>query len=47
VKKYLLIVEDLDSWERFKQIIQKDINSEIMDLIREKVRNNKIKVKHG
>lgn len=46
MKKYLLIVEDLDSWERFKQIIQKDINSEIMDLIRDKVKNNKIKVKH-
>jgi hypothetical protein len=45
MKKYLLIVEDLDSWEKFKQIIQKDINSEIMDLIKEKVKNNKMKVK--
>jgi hypothetical protein len=41
MKKYLLIIEDLDSWERFKLIIQKDINSEIMQLIKEKVKMGK------
>jgi len=41
MKKYLLIIEDLDSWEKFKQSINKDINTEIMQLIKEKVKNFK------
>jgi hypothetical protein len=36
VKKYLLLVEDEKLWEKFKSIIKKDINSEIIDLIKEK-----------
>jgi len=38
VKKYLLLVEDEELWEKFKAKIDKDINSEIMELIKEKVR---------
>ena len=34
MKKYLLLIEDEKLWERFKEIIQKDINSEILDLIK-------------
>lgn len=37
MKKYLLLVEDETLWEKFKGVIKKDINSEIMDLIKEKV----------
>tara|TARA_Y100000310_G_C20234603_1_gene601845 strand:- start:337 stop:480 length:144 start_codon:yes stop_codon:yes gene_type:complete len=36
VKKYLLLIEDEKVWENFKDSITKDINSEIMKLIREK-----------
>jgi len=38
MKKYLLLVEDEELWARFKESIQKDINSEIMDLIKEKTK---------
>ncbi len=38
MKKYLLLVEDEELWARFKEVIQKDINSEIMKLIEEKVK---------
>ena len=37
MKKYLLLIEDEKLWERFKSAITKDINSEIMELINEKV----------
>ena len=37
MKKYLLLVEDEKLWERFKSIIKKDINSEILELIRKKI----------
>jgi hypothetical protein len=37
MKKYLLLVEDEELWAKFKDVIQKDINSEIMKLIEEKV----------
>jgi len=36
MKKYLLIIEDEKLWEKFKNSITKDINSEIMSLIKEK-----------
>ena len=39
MKKYLLLVEDEVLWKKFKESIQKDINSEIMELIEEKVKN--------
>ncbi len=38
MKKYLLLVEDEELWRKFKESIQKDINSEIMELIRRKIR---------
>lgn len=34
MKKYLLLIEDEKLWTRFKNKIQKDINTAIMDLIR-------------
>jgi hypothetical protein len=41
MKKYLLLIEDEKLWDRFKSTIQKDINTEIMELIREKARGKK------
>lgn len=37
MKKYLLLIEDEKLWERFKEDISKDINSEIMGMIKKKV----------
>lgn len=37
MKKYLLLIEDEKLWEKFKELIEKDINSEIMELVRKKV----------
>lgn len=37
MKKYLLLIEDEKLWEKFKGVIKKDINSEIMDLIKKKL----------
>ena len=37
MKKYLLLVEDEKLWEKFKESISKDINSEIMELVKKKV----------
>ena len=37
MKKYLLLVEDENLWKRFKESIKKDINSEIIDLIKKKI----------
>lgn len=42
MKKYLLLIEDEDLWNKFKENIERDINTEIMSLIQEK-----IKVKGG
>jgi len=36
MKKYLLLIEDEDLWERFNSNLDKDINSEIIELIKEK-----------
>ena len=38
MKKYLLLIEDEEMWAKFKKSIQKDINSEIMKLIEEKIK---------
>ena len=38
MKKYLLLIEDEELWRKFKESIQKDINSEIIELIRRKIR---------
>lgn len=37
MKKYLLLIEDERLWEKFKEVIDKDINSEILGLIKSKV----------
>ena len=37
MKKYLLLVEDEKVWEKFKESIKKDINTEIMELIKKKI----------
>lgn len=37
MKKYLLIIEDEKVWEKFKESIDKDINSEIIGLIKKKI----------
>lgn len=37
MKKYLLLVEDERIWEQFKKVISQDLNTEILQLIREKV----------
>lgn len=43
MKKYLLLVEDEKLWDKFKEVINKDINSEIMELINKKVSEGKKK----
>jgi len=37
MKKYLLLIEDEKLWEKFKGVIKRDINSEIIDLIKLRV----------
>lgn len=37
MKKYLLLIEDEKMWEKFKDSIDKDINTEIIELIKKKV----------
>ena len=37
MKKYLLLIEDEKLWEKFKEIISKDINTEIIELIKSKI----------
>ncbi|MBA7613380.1 hypothetical protein ES703_20628 [subsurface metagenome] len=41
MKKYLLLVEDEKLWEKFKESIIKDINTEILELIRKKIEGAK------
>jgi len=37
MKKYLLLIEDEKLWEKFKEVIKKDLNSEIIELIKNKL----------
>ena len=37
MKKYLLLIENENLWKKFKESINDDINSEIMELIRKKI----------
>ncbi len=39
MKKYLLLIEDEDLWKKFKECIDEDINTEIFELIKDKVKN--------
>tara|TARA_Y100000034_G_scaffold117889_1_gene157875 strand:- start:3264 stop:3392 length:129 start_codon:yes stop_codon:yes gene_type:complete len=41
MKKYLLLIEDENLWNRFKDKIKKDINTELMELIKKKVKGEK------
>lgn len=41
MKKYLLLIEDEKLWEKFKAVIKKDINTEIMELIKKKIKGDK------
>jgi len=38
MKKYLLLIEDEKLWEKFKDSIKNDINSEIIELIKQKIK---------
>ena len=40
MKKYLLLIEDEKLWQKFKNSLKKDINSEIIELIKKKVKND-------
>jgi len=42
MKKYLLLIEDEKLWGKFKENIKKDINTEIMELIKKKI-NSEVK----
>jgi hypothetical protein len=41
MKKYLLLIEDSELWEQFKEMNEKDINTEIITLIENKVKGVK------
>ena len=41
MKKYLLLIEDEKGWEKFKDSIDKDINTEIIDLIQQKIKRGR------
>lgn len=41
MKKYLLLIEDEKLWDKFKEIINKDINTEIIELIKKKIEVDK------
>ena len=38
MKKFLLLIEDEHLWEQFKKSKKEDINTEIIEMIKEKVR---------
>jgi len=39
MKKYLLLIENEELWKKFKNSIEKDINTEIIDLIKKRVKS--------
>jgi len=39
MKRYLLLIEDEVLWEKFKDNIDKDINTELIELVKEKVKS--------
>tara|TARA_Y100000310_G_C20632754_1_gene789518 strand:+ start:49 stop:174 length:126 start_codon:yes stop_codon:yes gene_type:complete len=41
MKKYLLLIEDENLWQRFKNKIKKDINTEIIELIKRRIKEDK------
>ncbi len=38
MKKYLLLIEDEKLWEKFKESINNDINTEIIELIKKRIK---------
>ena len=42
MKKYLLLIEDEKLWAKFKESIKKDINTEVIELIKKKI-NSEVK----
>jgi len=38
MKKYLLLIENEELWEKFKKLIDRDINTEIISLIEKKIK---------
>ena len=38
MKKYLLLIEDEEMWEKFKKLLEKDINTEIIELIKKQIK---------
>ena len=41
MKKYLLLIEDEKLWIKFKNSINRDLNTEIIELIKEKIEGKK------
>jgi len=41
MKKYLLLIEDENLWQKFKSKIKNDINTEIIELIKKRVKEDK------
>ncbi len=37
MKKYLLLIEDEKMWEKFKESITQDINTALIELVRDKI----------
>jgi len=37
MKKYLLLIENEKLWKKFKEAIKKDINTELINLIKKKL----------
>ncbi len=38
MKKYLLLIENEEMWKKFKDVIDKDINTEIISLIEKRIK---------
>lgn len=43
MKKYLLLVEDEKLWDKFKESLESDINTGIMELIKKRVESKEAK----
>lgn len=41
MKKYLLLIENEEMWEKFKELIDKDLNTEIISLINKEIKKKK------
>ena len=45
MKKYLLLIENEELWEKFKKLIDRDINTEIISLIEKRIKTASLSVK--